>query len=57
VGDDGVKVALGVENDSVGSGAAAGVDLEGGQNRELVPGGSGRELEALIVVVLVRVGV
>lgn len=57
MGDDGVEVALGIEDDTVGSGAATGVDAEGGQNRELVPRGSGREAEALVVVVLVRVRV
>lgn len=55
MGDDGVEVALGVENDTVGSGASTGVHLEGVQNRELVPRRSGGEAEALIVVVLVRV--
>lgn len=57
MGDDGVEVAIGVENDTVGTGAAASVDVEAVQNGELVPGGRGREVEALVVVVLVGVGV
>lgn len=57
MGDDGVKVAIGVEDDTVGTGAAASVDLEAVQDGELVPGARGREAEALVVVVLVGVGV
>lgn len=57
VGDDGVEVAIGVEDDTVGTGAATSVDLEAVQDGELVPGARGREAETLVVVVLVRVGV
>lgn len=57
VGDDGVKVAVRVEDDTVGAGAATGVDLEGVEDGELVPRARGREAEALVVVVLVRVRV
>lgn len=57
VGDDGVEVAIGVEDDTVGTRAATSVDVEAVQDGELVPGARGRETEALVVVVLVRVGV
>jgi hypothetical protein len=57
VGDDGVEVAVRVEDDTVGTGAAASVDIEAVQDGELVPGTRGREAEALVVVVLVGVRV
>jgi hypothetical protein len=49
------KISIAVENHSVGSGAAAGVDLEAAQNGELVPGAADGEVKALVVAVLVRV--
>ncbi len=55
VGDERVKAALRVEDDAVGAGRAAGVDLEAGQDGELEPRGPGGEVEALAVVVLVGI--
>ena len=55
--NDAREVPVAIEHDPIGTGAATGVDLEGVQDGELVVGPSdGREVEALIVVVLVRVG-
>ena len=55
MGDEHVQGALGVEDDAVGTGGAAGVDGAGRQDGELVPGLGGGEVEALVVVVLVGV--
>lgn len=56
VGDEHIQVALGVKDDTISAGRAAGVGLAGRQDRELVPGLGGGEAEALVVVVLVGVG-
>lgn len=55
VGDESVQVALGVEDDAVGTGGATGVDGARRKDGELVPGLGGGEAEALVVVVLVGV--
>lgn len=57
VGDEHVQVALGVKDDAISAGRAAGVDGAGRQDGELVPGLGGGEAEALVVVVLVGVAV
>lgn len=53
--DERVKAALRVKDDPVRTGRSAGVDLVRRKDRELVPRACGREAEALVVVVLVRV--
>ena len=55
MGDELVERAVRVKDDAVGARRGAGVDGVAGQDGELVPGGGGREGEALVVVVLVRV--
>lgn len=55
VGDESVQVALGVEDDAVGTRGATGVNGARRKDGELVPGLGGRETEALVVVVLVGV--
>lgn len=57
VGDERVKVALRIEDDTVGTGGATRVDLVGREDGVFVPRGRGREVEALTVVVLVGVAV
>lgn len=57
MGDEAVQVALRVKDDTVGTGRAARVDLVGGEDGVFVPRASGREVEALAVVVLVGVAV
>lgn len=55
MGDGVLEVAVIVEDDAVGAGLAARVGGARAQDGELVPGAGVREVEALVVVVLVGV--
>lgn len=57
MGNDAGILALLVEDDAIGAGTAAAVDVKGRQDGEFLPGARDGEVEALVVVVLVRVGV
>ena len=57
MGNDTLKVAIGVEDDAVRARATPGIGLLAGQDGELIVRSRVRKAETLIVLVLVRVAV